>query len=130
MSKYKIATLAQGVGGLQNVSDLLTETHAEPFPAPYQDYTEIVGADFNGAPVRAGLPRCSWQWEWLPQADYNVLLGYLGAVYIQTTVDTGDGEYELKTYLATMIQPDAPPERQTGKRRGAVRFDFVAMEEQ
>lgn len=131
MDNCQIATLAAGVAGLKDLAALLTEIHTDPFPAPFQNYTESSATDLAGAPVQSGLPRCWWRWEWLPIADYAMLKRYLGVVYIRTPTDEddGSGNFLYRVYQATMFE-EKPPEPISGDMVGPVEFAFVNLEAQ
>ncbi len=122
MSNYKIgATLV----GLADITTLLTDTQAEPFPAAFQDYAEIVGKDLAGAPIKAGLPKAKWHFDWLPRGDYAILKSYAGACYIAT--NKGDDTYA--NYKAVMSIPEEP-EFLPGHRVGPVDVEFWSLEVQ
>lgn len=134
MSKFKIATLAQGVAGLRNLSELVS---GDPFPAEFQDYSEVVGTDLNGAPVTAGLPRAKWTWEWLPQFEIDRLLTYCpsdnASVYIRTETMYGT-KRKFKIYQATMLKPalgdielSLHGEPALPQHRGPVEIQFVNL---
>ncbi len=122
MSSYKIG---DSVETLTDITTLLTETRAEPFPAPFQDYAEVVGKDLNGAAIKAGLPRAKWHFDWLTRADYAVLKAYEGVCYIAT--NEGDDTYA--NYLAVMSVPEEP-EPLAGHRCGPVDVEFTMLEVQ
>ncbi|CAG0948030.1 hypothetical protein ANRL1_04843 [Anaerolineae bacterium] len=121
---FRIATLAQGVAGLTDVREIFSES-IQPFPAPFQNYAEIVGNDLNSAPIKLGLPVCHWHFEWLYRDDYALLAAYEGTVYIET--DKGAGVFGV--YLAVMGIPKEPEPLQGGTC-GPVDIEFTMMEAQ
>ncbi len=120
MSSYKIASTLLG---LADITTLLTDTGAEPFPAAFQDYSEIVGKDLTGAPIRAGLPKAKWHFDWLTRDDYATLKSYEGVCYIAT--NEGDDTYA--NYKTVMAIPEEP-EFLSGHRVGPIEVEFWSLE--
>ena len=89
--------------GMQSLCDILEERR-EP-ESTFLEYAEVVGSDLNEAPIEAGFPRASWTWERLSQTDYNILVGYLGTVYIRTRNNTGGGSEDYTNYSGVMARP-------------------------
>lgn len=117
MSRYQIATFAQGVAGLKDLCELVRE---EP-QSTYQPYTEAVGSDLTGAPIEAGLPVAAWSWDWLSQDDIDQLQQYCSGmsaqVYIRMPKDSGTRRVS-GTFLAVMHRPKlgSPEDRETGNQ--------------
>lgn len=108
MQRAKIATQAQGVAGLQGICDVL-DIGVDPV-STFQEYSEVVGNDLNGAPIEAGLPMASWQWDVMTQTDFQRLLNYVSSgtsayVYIRTRNNTGQSGVDAANYLAVMARP-------------------------
>jgi hypothetical protein len=120
MSSYKICTT---LVGLADITTVLTGTQVEPFPAAFQDYAEIVGKDLTGAPIKAGLPKAKWHFDWLTRGDYAILKSYEGVCYIAT--NEGDDTYG--NYKAVMAIPEEP-ELLQGHRVGPVEVEFWSLE--
>lgn len=108
MSHYKLGTYAGGVGGMVDLCALLDTTKTDPYPTTYQEYTEQLDPDLNGAPIEAGPPVASWHWDWLPQPDIDALQsicsGASAQVYMRTRVNTGV-QYDWQTFTALMLRP-------------------------
>lgn len=76
----------------------------------FQEFTEVVGADLNSAPIEAGFPTAAWHWDEMPQSDFDRLLGFIGAtgsatVYIYTQTNEGSEGCTFATYTAVMHRP-------------------------
>jgi len=121
---FQLATLAQGVAGLRDVTELI-EGGVTPMPHTYQAYSEIVGTDLTGAPIKAGLPKATWRWDWLSRADYALLKAYEGAVYLGT--NRGDDTFGVFQAILTIPKE---PEPLTGRMCGPVDLEFVMLAEQ
>lgn len=126
MSNFAIGTAAGGAGAIK---DLCLYAAEDP-EATYQEYSEVVGQDLNGANIEAGLPRASWRWAQLSQAEFDALLDFTGGaasapVYIRTRVNTGALLSEWGTFLAVMQRPVSTPAGQIVHNDVAI--DFVAM---
>ncbi len=115
-----VKTVLEGVSAVETGGN-----GSDPFPFPFQDYSEIVGTDLNGAPIKAGLPRCKWHWDWLTREDYAALKAFEGTCYI--TTNKGDDTYA--DYLAVLTIPKEP-EPMDGHRIGPVDIEFVQMQVQ
>ncbi len=130
MGLYKIATLAQGVAGLALVTSLGTDA-TDPHPAPFFEYTEIVGRDLNQADIEAGLPRCTWKWGELDATAFDALCDYSGAagnnvVYITTRKNVyASSAYTFANYQATMSRPRG--ETVPNERYADVEIDFSGL---
>ena len=120
--RYEIATFAAGTGALADIRTIVDDLAAKPFPAPFTPYTAIVGVDLNQAPIKQGLPVCSWHWDFMTQADYVALSAFEGAVYIKTRTDQGT----WAVYSATMVITQIPNPRM-GKLRDDVNVNFYNL---
>lgn len=137
MSHYRLTTQALGVGTLTAVDVLLPLTQADPYPVSYQEFAEVVDNDNLGIPIEAGLPRASWHWDWLPQADIQALLDICpstsAAVYLRTRENSGL-DYTFAIFTATMLRPRIgdPILSEFGPPiyplpRGPVDVDFISL---
>ncbi len=126
MSNFKLATYASGVGGLADITTLLTETTAPPNPAPFHDAV-ITGVSLNNAPQENGYPSCEWNWAWLTATDLAVLGTYCpnASALVYITTEKNDGT--TANYLATMWRPTSDP---MGSLRGNVVVKFTKLEVQ
>lgn len=123
MSNYRIGTQAGGVAGM---ADLCRYTDVDP-DSTYQEYTEIVGQDLNGAAIEAGNPRAAWSWRDLSQAELQYFLDLLGSsmsvyVYIRTRKNTGALLSEWGNFLAIMTRPKSEPEGKIVHRNVTIEF--------
>lgn len=89
MSHFQLAHYADGLGGLTPLDTLLPSTGADPFPATFQEYAEIVDVDSYGQPIKLGLPQAHWHWDWLAQPDIEILLEHEGHIYTRTETRRG-----------------------------------------
>ncbi len=109
----------------------LTSDGADPHPSQFVEYAEVVGTDLNGAPIEAGLPRCTWNWSEMDAAGFDALTDYFttnaGIVYIQTRTNVyASDAYTFATYKARMARPRG--ETVPGKRYSGVTIEFTMME--
>lgn len=128
MSRFYIGTQAAGTAGMKDLCALIAE---DPATTTYQEYSEVVGEDLDGAPIEAGLPRAAWQWDRLSQAEFDALLDYTdpsasACVYIRTRVNMGASMPEFATFLAVMHRPQSEPEGRIVHRR--VEVEFTALQ--
>jgi hypothetical protein len=121
-SKYQIALYASGIGALSPVKTVLTTTQADPFPAPHQTFSEVVGNDLNNAPIKAGFARATWHWDWIYRSDYPILEALVGNVYIETK-DEGGAWHQ---YLCLCSIPKEPEPMSMG-RCGAVDLELSML---
>lgn len=119
---YKLCKYSDGIGALTDIREILANTAANPFPASYQSFSEVVGTDLNGAVIKAGLPRVTWHWDWLDRADYNALTAFVGRVFIETP----DASGTFARYSAVMSIP-TEPEPLTMRRCGPVDVLFTML---
>lgn len=129
MGKYYIGATIVGLAAVTGLSDDGTDPH----PTTFIEYSEIVGTDLNGAPIEAGLPRCTWRWEQLDAKGFDALMDVYvnnsGVVYITTRKNVYSGTaYTFANYKARMSRPtgDTIP----GKRYSSVEIQFTALEVQ
>lgn len=134
MSHYRLGTYAAGLAAIKSIDDIVV---AEPYPITYLEYTEVVDVDNLGIPIEAGLPRASWHWDWLPQADLEALAtlcpGASVAVYVRTRQNIGV-RYQYQIFTATMLRPRVGDMIQSEagepyypQRRGPVDIDFINL---
>lgn len=129
MQRHKLATLAQGVAGMHDICNLLN-VGIDPV-STFQEYTEVIGNDLNGAPIEAGLPQATWAWDVMSQSDFQYLLNFIGAtgsgsVYVRTRNNSGESGYDFANYLAVMTRPVA--EEREGLLMRGVTVTFLQME--
>lgn len=118
---YKLCKYNDGINSLRDIRQILTNTKANPYPVRFQNGV-VVGEDLRGAPIRAGLPRLTWHWDWLRRADYGILLDYVGLVYIETVMPNGNSA----RFRALMSIPEEP-ETLTMSRCGPVDVLFTML---
>lgn len=132
-SHFGLCAYASGVSALARLDSLLDETGADPFPATYQAYAEIVGVDSVGQPVKLGLPVAHWHWDWLAQRDLDKLLDMEGHVYVRTETRTGDirafAIFAGYLVVSEIGEPLKPENGQPfyGQARGPVEIDLVSL---
>lgn len=105
MERHQIATQSEGVSKLTDMCTLLA-VHVDPV-STYLEYSESPGVDLTGTPIEAGLPRATWTWSVMSQADFEILRGYQGDVYIHTRQNSGTSGYDFDTFTAVMSRPTA-----------------------
>lgn len=129
MGNYKIGA---NVAGLVAVSTLSNDA-TDPHPTQFVEYSEIVGADLNGAPIEAGLPRCVWKWEQMDAKGFDALVDYYttygGIVYITTRTNVfASTVYTFANYKTRMARPTG--ETIPNKRYQNIEIVFTALEVQ
>lgn len=136
MSHLRLCKKSDGVANLVDIDVLLDTAKADPHPVTYQPWTDVPGDDNLGAPIRAGYPLARWHWDWLPQPDVDILLGYEGSVYVRTDKRTGTIR-EHATFEATLVISDIgePIRFENGipdvpQARGPVDVEFRMLVEQ
>lgn len=108
MQRHLIGTQAGGVAAMKSICNLL-EIGIDPI-STFQEFTETVGVDLNGAPIEAGFATAQWTWEIMPQKDFDRLLGLVsnGAsadVTIRTRNNSGASGFDFSNYTAIMQRP-------------------------
>jgi hypothetical protein len=125
MSTYQLATLAQGVAGLQ---DLVTITGVDPQPSEFLEYSEAVAVSLTGKQIEAGFPTVTWTWDRLRQTEFDRLYSYCtgmtSPVYIRTRVNSGTG-YNFGIFRAEMGRPKA--KTAPGNMRTDVQVKFTML---
>lgn len=87
VSKFMIALASDGAALMRPLSELVV---AEPSVTGYRPFTSVAGKNGLGHVLRIGFPVESWQWNWLPQTDIDILRNYEAQnVIIQTETDEG-----------------------------------------
>ena len=116
---FQIATLVSGIPGLQTLASLGL---SNPHPI-FTTATTAVKLGDNSARA-LGLPRVTWAWGFVQQAQRDILRQYCpgvsAKVYIvtPTTENIDDVPNASQCYLAQMIwqAPTTPENPQTGRR--------------
>lgn len=128
MERHKLGTSAGGVAGMKDICHLL-DVGVDPVPT-FQEYSEIVGTDFNNVPIEAGFARASWTWDVISQTDFNRLLDFttngFGNVYLRTRNNSGASGFDFADYSAVMTRPKASS--QQGLLARNVVVEFVGLE--
>ncbi len=124
---YKIGA---SVAALVEVGTL-SDDHTDPHPTTFQEYSEIVGTDLNGASIEAGLPRCTWHWDELDAKGFDALCDQFAAAsgvrYITTRTNVYSGSaYTFQNYLCVMARPKG--ETIPNKRYANVEVQFTMLE--
>jgi len=127
MERHKLGTQGGGVAGMKDICNLL-DIGADP-DSTFQEYSEIVGVDFNDAPIESGFARATWTWAVMSQTDFNRLLDFTtsgaGNVYLRTRNNSGASGFDFANYLAIMKRPTV------GAREGllmrGVTVEFVGL---
>jgi len=108
--EYKIATEAEGVGGLKNIEDELSTPVNPPHPATPTEWPVTYEA-MDGQEYGDGYPSQVWHFDYLSQAMANELRTYCTArsaiVYLRTRKVDGSGAWA--NYKAVMVWPASIP---------------------
>jgi hypothetical protein len=126
MSDFALASYADTLAGLDDITTLLTDTAAPPEPAPFHP-PEIVGETLNGAPIENGFESFEWGWDWLTWNDYGVLCGYVTGASSSVYAKTRKADYTPAYFLATAWRPTGEPK---GSLVFNVKMKFTRAEEQ
>lgn len=133
MSHFQLCKFSDGVSALADLDVLLDDSKADPFPATYAPYAEIVGTDTYGQPVKMGLPTAHWHWDWLPQVDVDTLLDTEGHVYVRTELRTGNiRSFDIFDAYLVVADIGEPMRSENGtpfygQARGPIEIDFTSM---
>lgn len=124
MERHKIGLTA---GTLKDMCTLVN-VGIDPVSTPVE--FETVGDDLNGIPIEAGFGTTAWEWEMLPQRDYDLLLELQGdvsgkAMYIHTAKRSGASGIEFATYACIAKRPVF--ERREQLICYGVRMEFVQL---
>lgn len=125
MQRHKLGTYAGGVVGMDDICSLLSIGIDPDSSLTYP----VIGNDLNGAPIEAGFPTVRWQWDVMPQSDFEYLMNFIGAtgnatVTIRTKKQTGASGFDFGNYRGIMKRPTATYE---GLLRKNVVLEFVNL---
>lgn len=126
MQRHKIGLYASGVAGMEDICSLLN-IGTDPV-STFTEYTEIIGNDFNGQPIEAGLPQATWTWETMPQRDFEYLLAFTNQhVYIRTRNNSGATGFDFANYACYASRPTAELSDESPLIRKSISISFVAL---
>lgn len=98
------------MAGTKSICNFLT-IGIDPI-STFQEFTDKVGVDLNGAPIEAGFATAIWTWDVMPQQDFDYLLGLVSngssaEVTIRTRNNSGASGFDFADYTAIMQRPKA-----------------------